>query len=239
MRIIEKFSGVSVLCAGDVMVDHFIRGTIERISPESPVPVLRTEISQTFPGGAANVARNIAALGGRCTLIGVVGNDAAAKTLRADLNAIAGIQTKFVVNDRRGTIEKKRCVAQNQQVLRVDTEETSPIADKDAENLLDLLAGTMGGHDILVLSDYAKGVLTDSVIARAIALARDKGIKIVVDPKSPALSRYRGASVSTPNSREIAAATGIDPAQARTRAARAAAQDAAQAGVDAVLLALG
>lgn len=236
MRIIEKLSGVSVLCVGDVMVDHFIHGTIERISPESPVPVLRAETSQTYPGGAANVARNIAALGGRCTLIGVVGNDAAAKTLRADLDAIAGIQTRFVADDRRRTIEKKRFVAQNQQVLRVDTEEASPISDKDAEDLLTLVADTIGEHDILVLSDYAKGVLTDAVIAKAIALARGRGIKIVVDPKSPALSRYRGASVITPNSREIAAATGIDPSQGDAMAARAAAQAAAQAGVDAVLL---
>ncbi|HSC60129.1 MAG TPA: D-glycero-beta-D-manno-heptose-7-phosphate kinase [Rhizomicrobium sp.] len=235
MRIVEKFSGVHVLCVGDVMVDHFVHGAIERISPESPVPVLRTGSSQTYPGGAANVARNIAALGGRCTLISVVGDDAAASILRADIGAISGVRAEFVTDRQRCTIEKKRFVAQSQQVLRVDTEDTAPISDDDAERLLTLVAAAMGQHDVLVLSDYAKGVLTDAVIAKAIALARNKGIKIVVDPKSPTLSRYRGASIITPNAREIAAATGIDPSD-DDAAAKAAAQAAAQAGVEAVLL---
>lgn len=236
MRIIEKFSDVKVLCLGDVMVDHFIHGAIERISPESPVPVLRTGASQTYPGGAANVARNIAALGGRCTLISVVGADDAARTLRADIRAISGIRAEFVEDTQRCTIEKKRFVAQNQQVLRVDTEDTAPISDSDAEKVLAILAVAMGEHDILVLSDYAKGVLTDAVISKAIKLARDRGLKIVVDPKSPALSRYHGASVITPNSREIAAATGIDPSSSDEAAERAAAQAVTQAGVEAVVL---
>ncbi len=235
MQVVEKFSDVNVVCIGDVMVDHFVRGAIERISPESPVPVLRTGTSQTYPGGAANVARNIAALGGRCTLIGVVGADKGADILRADVSAIPNIRVNFVVNDRRCTIEKKRFIAQNQQVLRVDTEDTDPVSDEDARKLLTLLADALDGHDILVLSDYAKGVLTDAVVGEAITLARAKGLKIVVDPKSPALSRYRGASVITPNTREIAAATGMDPSN-DDMAARAAAQAAAQAGVEAVLL---
>jgi D-beta-D-heptose 7-phosphate kinase/D-beta-D-heptose 1-phosphate adenosyltransferase len=218
------------------MVDHFVHGAIERISPESPVPVLRTGASKTYPGGAANVARNIAALGGSCTLVSVVGADDAARTLRADIGAISGIRAELVEDSQRCTIEKKRFLAQNQQVLRVDTEDTAPISDGDAEKLLAILAGKIGEHDILVLSDYAKGVLTDAVIAKAIALARERGLKIVVDPKSPALSRYRGASVITPNSREIAAATGIDPSSSDAAAEQAAARAVTQADVEAVVL---
>src|ERR1700743_2911890 len=171
MQIVEKFSGVRILCVGDVMVDHFIYGAIERISPESPVPVLLTGKSQTHPGGAANVARNIAALGGMCTLASVIGNDAGAATLKNDLEQLENICTAFVTSAERRTIEKKRFIAQSQQVLRVDSEGTDPISDADAERLMAIIAQEVGKHDVLVLSDYAKGVLTAAVVQHAIGLA--------------------------------------------------------------------
>jgi D-beta-D-heptose 7-phosphate kinase/D-beta-D-heptose 1-phosphate adenosyltransferase len=236
MEIVERFADVKILCVGDVMVDHFIYGTVARISPESPVPVLLTGKSQTHPGGAANVARNIAALGGACTLVSVVGRDTGAETLKIDLAGLAGIRATFVTSATRRTIEKKRFIAQSQQVLRDDSEETDAITDTDASRLMAIIADEIGKHDVLVLSDYAKGVLTEDVVRQTISLAQSKRLQIVVDPKSPDLARYRGATVITPNAREIAIATCMDVSSNDVSAGAAAEQAVAQSGVEAVLL---
>ncbi|HEY5339124.1 MAG TPA: D-glycero-beta-D-manno-heptose-7-phosphate kinase [Rhizomicrobium sp.] len=235
MSIVEQFPDARILCVGDVMVDRFEYGSIARISPESPVPVLLTGKSQSCPGGAANVARNIAALGGHCSLLSVVGDDEAGRVLKADLAEVDNIRAAFVTSSQRRTTEKRRFVAQGQQVLRVDSEDTGAISPEDSERLMALISEQMNGHNVLVLSDYAKGVLTDAIVHHAIKLARDKGLQIVVDPKSRDLARYRGANVITPNAREVAASTGIEPT-GDDAAADAARQAMEQPGIDAVLL---
>ena len=221
MLIVEDFSKVRVLCVGDVMTDCFVGGAVRRISPESPVPVFSAEKDQVFPGGAANVARNIVALGGSCTLAGVIGDDSRGQELVGDLAAIPGIKTILVVSPDRPTTEKTRFVVNGQHVLRVDREVAAPLLPHIAEQLVARIAAVIDGHDVLVLSDYAKGVLTDTVIQQSIALAQARKIPVIVDPKSSRLARYRGATVITPNAKEIEAATGIDPAKNEAAAAAA------------------
>lgn len=236
MTITEKLSDIRVLCVGDVMLDRFVSGYVKRISPESPVPVLSVSATRTFPGGAANVARNIASLGGRCTLVSVVGDDAVANELRATMQRIEGVRCEFTVAGDRPTSEKIRFVAQGQHMLRTDAEVTAPISAATAKAVVDSIERLADEHDVLVLSDYAKGLLTDDVIRPCMVVARRCGIPVVVDPKSVDLSRYAGATVMTPNSKEVMDATGIDPTENDALAERAARDILASAGVAAVLI---
>ena len=235
MNLPSQFSRVGVLCVGDVMLDRFVGGAVHRISPESPVPVLSMADTKVLAGGAANVARNIAALGGRCTLVGVVGVDAAAEDLIAALGEPAAITQRLLSVADRPTTEKTRFVAQGQHMLRADREVTAPVDVATETALLALIEAEMPGHQVLVLSDYAKGVLTDRVVTGAIRLAERTGVPVVVDPKSPDVMRYRGARVITPNLRELRQASGIDPEDdAQTIAAATQLLD--NAGIGAVLV---
>lgn len=211
MTMTEGFERVRVLCVGDVMIDRFVRGTVNRISPERPIPVFSITGEDLFPGGAANVARNIVSLGGRCTLVGVTGADGTALALKAVLGESAGITACFIEAPGRPTTEKVRFVSGGQHLLRADRENSGPVSEEVGSQLLAALEELIGSHDILVLSDYAKGLLTDQVVAGAIAIARRADVAIVVDPKSADFSRYAGATIITPNSRETELATGIDP----------------------------
>jgi D-beta-D-heptose 7-phosphate kinase / D-beta-D-heptose 1-phosphate adenosyltransferase len=236
MTTTDKFSDVRVLCIGDVMLDRFISGHVNRISPESPVPVLSISSSKTFPGGAANVARNIASLGGRCTLVSVVGQDSVGRELRETLQAVDAISCEFCVSTERPTSEKIRFIAQGQHMLRADAEVTTPIGPATTEDLLASVEKLAAQHDVMVLSDYAKGLLTDDVVRACIAIAKKHRLPIVVDPKSINLERYSGATVITPNSKEARDATGIDPTEDDAHAEAAGASILASAGVAAVLL---
>ena len=236
MMVTDKLSGVRVLCVGDVMLDRFVSGHVKRISPESPVPVLSVSGSQSFPGGAANVARNVASLGGSCTLVSVVGADAVARELQTSLQSIAGIRCDFTVSPDRPTTEKIRFVAQGQHMLRTDAEVTAAIGSETAAELLAVIGRLAAEHDVLVLSDYAKGLLTDTVVRGAIDIAQARGLPIVVDPKSVDLRRYAGATVITPNSKEVLDATGIDPTDDDALAERAGTVILADARVAAVLV---
>jgi D-beta-D-heptose 7-phosphate kinase / D-beta-D-heptose 1-phosphate adenosyltransferase len=211
MSLPNQFSRVAVLCVGDVMLDRFVGGTVRRISPESPVPVLSMADAKVLAGGAANVARNIAALGGRCTLIGVVGTDTAASDLAAALRDPVGITPRLVSIAGRPTTEKTRFVAHGQHMLRADREVTAPIDAATEAALLAMVEAELATHQVLVLSDYAKGVLTDRLVSEAIRLADRAGVSVVVDPKSPDATRYRSARVITPNLQELRQASGIDP----------------------------
>lgn len=202
-----------MLCIGDVMLDRFISGSVKRISPESPVPVLSVQRSTTVPGGAANVARNIASLGGQCTLLSVVGEDDVADELTRAIEAVQGLKAELLRQPGRPTSEKIRFVAQGQHMLRTDTESSEAISRELEESLLSAVEALLPGHDVLVLSDYAKGVLTDRVVAGAIRLAKSRGLPTVVDPKSAQMARYAGATVVTPNAKEVLDATGIDPTE--------------------------
>ncbi len=235
MTTLPAFDAVRVLCIGDVMLDRYVRGEVARISPESPVPIILLGATETVPGGAANVGRNISALGGRCTLIGCVGEDRAADELAGALSHCGRIASVLVPQPGRPTIEKTRFIAQGQHMLRADHERPGPIDAEVEARVLAEARSLLGTHDVLVLSDYAKGLLTDTLVRAAIDAARAAGVPVVVDPKSAKLERYAGSTVVTPNAGEIRAATGIDPRRdADADAAGRAALE--RAGLDAVLV---
>ena len=209
-RFLNGFHSARVLVLGDVMLDRFVYGTVERISPEAPIPVLSVERSADMPGGAANVARNLAALGGRAILLGVVGDDEAAEDLRAQLAASPAIEARLISDASRPTSVKSRYVAEGQQIMRADRESRRPLSAAAERRVLDALAAALPEVQVVVLSDYAKGVLSDSVTRAAIDLARGSGKTVLVDPKSADLARYRGATVLTPNRLELQRACGQD-----------------------------
>lgn len=194
---------VKILVAGDVMLDRYWFGEVERISPEAPVPVVRVARREDRLGGAANVARNIVALGAQATLLGLVGNDEAGEKVQALVHD-AGIRPCLVVDPQAPTTLKMRVLGRQQQLLRVDFEDSPGIqgvADFDAR-----ARELIGQHDILVLSDYAKGAL--SQVGSLIHMAREAGIPVLVDPKGHLYQRYSGATMITPNRAEMQEAVG-------------------------------
>ncbi len=213
---IPDFQQARVVVAGDVMLDRYLFGSTGRISPEAPVPVVHVQETDDRPGGAANVAVNLAALGVSTSLIGVVGEDAAAQTLAAILEG-SGIGCEFAVADDRPTITKTRVQSRGQQLIRLD-EENAVAMPGDAVS--GKLAGTLAGAGAVVLSDYGKGALSD--VRAMISACRAADIPVLVDPKGTDFSKYRGASLLTPNQGEFEAvagkATSDDDLVARARA---------------------
>lgn len=199
----EAISHSRVLVVGDVMLDRYWFGEVERISPEAPVPVVRVARREDRLGGAANVARNVAALGGHVTLVGVLGEDEAGDSVRR-LSAEAGIQAELVADPSLHTTLKMRVLGRQQQLLRVDFEQHPAQAALD--NVDAAFARHLVNHDIVVLSDYAKGVLAR--VESLIALARNAGVPVLVDPKGHDYTRYRGATLVTPNRSEMQEAVG-------------------------------
>jgi len=192
---------------GDAMLDLYLRGDVERISPEAPVPVVRVRERKEALGGAANVAANTAALGARTELVAAIGSDNNGERLRAMLTAIGADPRGLIVTDRP-TTTKTRVVARGQQVVRVDEEVDSDLVGAEVEALHAAVDRAVADADALVLEDYNKGVLVESVIRRAIAAANAKQIPVIVDPKYRNFFAYRGASVFKPNRRELEAALG-------------------------------
>lgn len=221
-----------VAVIGDVMVDRYIVGSVSRISPEAPVPVLVHGAERIVPGGAANVAANAAALGSPVLLVGLVGADGEAEQLRTALSAFPGIDLSHLVSvPHRPTITKTRVMSGRQQIVRIDAEiSTPPGADVEAA-LIAATEAAVARCRVVVLSDYAKGVLSDGVIAAAIAAAKARDVPVIVDPKRRTFEGYRGASLVTPNRRELAEATGL-PDETNEQAAAAAAAAGAQFGGD-------
>ena len=198
----------TVLIVGDLMLDHFVIGGVERISPEAPVPVVRFDHEEYRLGGAANVAHNVAALGGRVELIGIAGDDADAARIKTDLERLF-VGTSGIVTDReRCTTRKLRVVTtRNQQVARVDYEDDAEVSgalEADVVGRIETLAASAGA---ILISDYLKGVVSRGVAAAAIATARRLGIPVLVDPKVPHIDYYAGATVITPNHHEAEAVT--------------------------------
>jgi D-beta-D-heptose 7-phosphate kinase/D-beta-D-heptose 1-phosphate adenosyltransferase len=202
-RLVERLQGVPVAVAGDVMLDHFLVGRVDRISPEAPVPVVRFGRDEYRLGGAANVAYNLTSLGGAARLVGVTGEDEAAAHVRAAL-AGAGIDTQAVIADAaRPTTRKVRIVtSRNQQVARVDYEEEREIGGEILARVVRCLAAVSHGARAIVLSDYRKGVVTPEVIRAAVEAAGSAGAPLLIDPKVPQPDRYRGATLITPNHQE-------------------------------------
>src|SRR5437588_9204072 len=199
------FSNATILCLGDIMLDRFAYCDTERISPEAPVPVLLKR-TQSMLGGVGNVARNIAALGGRAVLMGLLGHDQAGDEVRALIRETRGVVDAHAASANRPTICKTRFIAGHQQMLRVD-EESLHDPDSDEEKaLLAAIERHLPKSHAVILSDYAKGTLGPKVIETAIARARSLGIPVYVDPKSDDFARYRGATCIAPNLKELAAA---------------------------------
>jgi rfaE bifunctional protein kinase chain/domain len=200
--------GRSVLVVGDLMLDHFVIGRVDRISPEAPVPVVQFDHESYRLGGAANVAHNLAALGGQVEIAGIVGNDAEGTRLLADLRA-AGIGTGAVIVDReRCTTRKLRVVTtRNQQVARIDYECDRPADAAIESTLARKIADAASRVDAVLISDYQKGAITRATAQAAIEAARTKGVPSLVDPKVPHIDFYAGASLITPNHHEAEAVT--------------------------------
>lgn len=199
--------GQRITIVGDAMLDVYLRGDVDRISPEAPVPVVRVRERKYALGGAANVAHNVAALGAECELVAAVGDDPAGRELRGMLSGIRA-DTRGLVNVGRATTTKTRVVARSQQMVRFDEEDDDDLDDAAADRLLGAVRIAVGRADALVLEDYNKGVLVPPVIELAIRLARARGIPIVVDPKYRNFFAYRGATVFKPNRRELESALG-------------------------------
>jgi len=198
-----RLSGKRMAVVGDVMLDHFVIGHVDRISPEAPVPVVRFTREEFRLGGAANVAHNVVGLGGYASLIGLAGDDDAGSELRRQLQR-AGLGDHGLVVDReRPTTRKMRVVtSRNQQVARVDHEVDADAAGATLEALVAEVNRVAPGVDVFVLSDYRKGVVTPAMIAAVVAAARPRGIPVLVDPKVALADRYRGTSLITPNHHE-------------------------------------
>jgi rfaE bifunctional protein kinase chain/domain len=209
LGLLERAKDRRVTVIGDAMLDVYLRGDVERISPEAPVPVVRVRERRYALGGAANVAQNVAAIGGRCDLVAAVGSDTGGSTLRAMLAAIDGGTTpRSLVEVSRPTTTKTRIVARAQQVVRVDEEEDADLTGAEVARVLEAIEIAVSQADALVFEDYNKGVLVPAVIQQATAWARARDIPIVVDPKYRNFFLYRGATIFKPNRRELEAALG-------------------------------
>jgi D-beta-D-heptose 7-phosphate kinase / D-beta-D-heptose 1-phosphate adenosyltransferase len=199
----------TVLCVGDLMLDEFVYGEVSRISPEAPAPVIAVQRSETNIGGAGNVARNITSLGARCIFVGLIGDDAAGSQLKTALAKEGLIESVLVCDSARPTTRKVRFVSEHfsTHMLRADWELAQPAAADIEQKLIDAVLPLLPRADIVLLSDYAKGVLTARVIRNVIDAARKLGKAVIVDPKSANFAIYRGATLLTPNRKEFAEAT--------------------------------
>ena len=200
---LPEFSQADVLVIGDVMLDRYWHGPAQRISPEAPVPVIKVETIEERPGGAANVAMNIAALGARASLVGLTGNDEAAAQLSQALNSVA-VDCDFVQIASHPTITKLRILSRNQQLIRLDFEE--PFSQGDAAPIQQKMRLKVQKAGAVVLSDYAKGALSE--VPALIRIANQAGVPVVIDPKGTDFERYRGATLLTPNLSEFEAVAG-------------------------------
>ncbi|WP_426959906.1 D-glycero-beta-D-manno-heptose-7-phosphate kinase [Muricoccus radiodurans] len=199
----------SVLVVGDAMLDRYVYGTVNRISPEAPVPVLSVEREVAMPGGAGNVVRNLTAIGAAVAFLSVVGDDQAGSDLTGLIGGQPGVEPWLLVQGGRATTTKTRFVANGQQLLRADQEIARAVHPRLADRLVRIAQDTVAATKVMVLSDYAKGVLAGDVPSRLIAAAHAAGRRVVVDPKGDDYSLYAGADLITPNRKELRQATGM------------------------------
>jgi D-beta-D-heptose 7-phosphate kinase / D-beta-D-heptose 1-phosphate adenosyltransferase len=208
--LIDQFKNQRVLVIGDVILDHYIRGSVSRTSPEAPVPILKVENEEYLPGGAANVARNLVALGAKAELVGLAANDEPGAILRDLFKKEHGLRAHLIAEKNRHTILKTRCVAQGQQMLRLDRESASEIHPSTADKALKKIIPLMNKCSGIILSDYGKGFLCPNLINAIIKEAKHRGLRVLVDPKGHDYTRYQGASAITPNLKEACEASGIN-----------------------------
>lgn len=208
--LVEKIPGTRVLVVGDLMLDRFIGGEVERISPEAPIPVLRVTEETHMPGGAGNVVRNLAGLGAHVDFIAVIGDDESGDKVEASLKDLTDVRPLLIRDPDRRTTVKTRYVAANQQILRADREATNSVLKSIGDKITTAFEQAIGACDVVVLSDYGKGVLSDGRATAFIEIARKNDVDVVVDPKGNDYRLYRGASLVTPNRKELQDVSGID-----------------------------
>jgi rfaE bifunctional protein kinase chain/domain len=239
LALASQLDGRLVLIVGDLMLDHFVIGRVDRISPEAPVPVVQFDHEEYRLGGAANVAHNVAALGGRVAMIGLAGEDADAGRLREQL-ARLGVDPGGIVTDpsRRTTRKLRVVTTRNQQVARIDYEDDREVDGAVEASVIDRIRELSQSADAVLVSDYLKGAVSRAVAAAAVDAAHRRGIPVLIDPKVPHIDYYRGATLITPNHHEAEAVTHM---RIRTsgEAVAAARRFREQAGCDAVLVTRG
>jgi D-beta-D-heptose 7-phosphate kinase / D-beta-D-heptose 1-phosphate adenosyltransferase len=238
--VLKRLSKQTVICIGDLMLDDFVYGEVSRISPEAPAPVIAVTRSERVIGGAGNVARNIASLGARCIFIGVVGEDDTGRALQTEFAEFKGlIEPHLVADPTRPTTRKVRFVSEHfsTHLLRADWELAKPVGANVEAKLIERLTAALSHAGAVVLSDYAKGVLTPKVIQAVIGRARQRKLPVIVDPKGIDFAIYRGATVITPNRKELSEAT-RRPVATEAEVASAAAELADIVGSQAVLVTL-
>src|SRR4051812_20649328 len=208
LQLIQKVRSSRVVVIGDIMLDRYLIGDTERLSPEAPVPVVTVAERHAALGGAANVAANVAAMGARCFLVGSVGDDADGAAIRQEL-AVARLQDRFVLTVAgRPTTSKTRIIARSQQIVRIDDEVETLLDGPDLDRLVRVAREALADADALLLEDYNKGALPPALIGAVMEIARRRGIPIVVDPKFRQFFEYAGATVFKPNRRELESALG-------------------------------
>lgn len=235
----QSLSQARLLCIGDIMLDDFIRGTVERMSPEAPVPVLRLQEKITTLGGVGNVVRTLAHLGAQTRLLTVVGQEGKAGKIETLLQELPGKQASHLLQDPlRQTTQKTRYICGSQHLLRVDQEERFPLSADLEDQLIVLVRRYLPTVDGLIFSDYQKGVLTPRVLKTLIPEAQEKGKKIIIDPKGRAYEAYQGAHVLTPNCHELAEIVGL-PTSLDDQVVKAAQMLFKQVDVEAILVTRG
>jgi rfaE bifunctional protein kinase chain/domain len=208
LHLIQRMRDSRVVVVGDIMLDRYLVGDAERLSPEAPVPVVTVRERHARLGGAANVAMNVAALGARSLLVGVVGDDTDGATIRQEL-AVARLDDRYILSIAgRPTTSKTRIISRSQQIVRIDDEVETLLDGSDLDKLVRVARDAMADADALLLEDYNKGALAPKLIAAVMEVARRRGIPIVVDPKFRQFFEYAGATVFKPNRRELESALG-------------------------------
>lgn len=208
MSFVDRFSQAKVLVLGDVMLDRYWSGHVERISPEAPVPIVFLDKTFEVAGGAANVAANVVSLGAEAYLVGVIGKDEEGSLLKKVLGR-QGVNTCFLVENHRKTTVKTRVIAHNQHVIRIDSEQVVELSTNEARQLLRKIEKLIDQVDIVILSDYAKGIfLNKTLTSDLIRMFKSRNKKVIVDPKGKDFSKYKGADIITPNQKEAIEASG-------------------------------
>ncbi|MDD3008318.1 MAG: D-glycero-beta-D-manno-heptose-7-phosphate kinase [Arcobacter sp.] len=200
----------NILVIGDLMIDHYLWGSCDRISPEAPVQVVNVKKESSVLGGAGNVINNLFALGAKVDVISVMGDDAVANELKSLLEKIEVSSSNLIVEENRKTSKKSRLIASQQQVLRYDMESINDISEQSSNKILENLKVNIKKYDSIILSDYGKGVLTTNLTKEIIKIANENKVKVLVDPKGKDYSKYKGSYTLTPNKKEAMEATNID-----------------------------
>lgn len=235
---IDKFKDQQVLVIGDLMLDEYLWGRVDRISPEAPVPVVAVEKESHTLGGAGNVINNISALGAKVFAMGAVGTGPVGRDVLEKLEALRVDVTGVISEPERPTTRKTRIIASSQQMLRIDREVRHQISNNTLEVLTRIIAGYIDKMDLVIISDYDKGLITREFVARIVELAKGAGVMTLADPKSMDFSKYMGVTVLTPNEKEAGIAAGIQ-IQTAEEMEEAAAKIMTQAGLERLLITCG